>query len=103
MRRAGTNVRKARSKEAMPDDPAIRRKRVRFRCHHTGMKENDLLIGAFADRHLDSLSDADVSWLEWLLMNNNDIDLHNWISRREPLPPDLDHPVMRMMQSFKYA
>ena len=36
----------------MSDAADIRRKRVLFRCHHTGMLENDLLIGAFADRHL---------------------------------------------------
>jgi antitoxin CptB len=74
-----------------------------FRCHHTGMKENDLLIGAFAERHLNTLSDADVDWLESLLLNNNDIDLYNWILRKQPLPPELDHPVMRMLQNFKYA
>jgi antitoxin CptB len=74
-----------------------------FRCHHTGMKENDLLIGAFAERHLSTLSDADVDWLESLLLNNNDIDLYKWIWRKQPLPPELDHPVMRMLQDFKYA
>ena len=81
----------------------IQRKRVLFRCHHTGMKENDLLIGAFAERHLNTLSDADVDWLESLLLNNNDIDLYSWILRKQPLPPELDHPVMRMLQDFKYA
>lgn len=87
----------------MLSESDVRRKRVRFRCHHTGMKENDLLIGAFADRHLHALSDDDVCWLEALLMNNNDIDLHNWIVGREPLPAEWDHPVMRMLQNFKYA
>lgn len=52
----------------MSDANEIRRKRVLFRAHHTGMKENDLLIGAFADRHLADLDDAEVEWFEWLLM-----------------------------------
>ena len=81
----------------------IQRKRVMFRCHHTGMKENDLLIGAFAERHLNMLSDEDVDWLEALLLNNDDIDLYKWILRKQPVPPELDHPVMRMLQNFKYA
>jgi antitoxin CptB len=79
------------------------RKRLRFRCHHTGMKENDLLFGAFADRQLATLSDADVAWFESLLVHNNDIDLYNWVTGKEPLPEALDHPVMRMLRSFKYA
>ena len=74
-----------------------------FRCHHTGMKENDLIIGTFAERHLNTLSDADVDWLESLLLNNNDIDLYKWILRKQPVPSGLDHPVMRMLQDFKYA
>ncbi len=80
-----------------------RRKRVRFRCHHTGMKENDLLIGAFADRHLDALSDADVAWLESFLMDHDDIAIHNWITGRDRVPPALEHPVLRMLQDFKYT
>jgi antitoxin CptB len=87
----------------MSDDGLKARKRLRFRCHHTGMKENDLLLGAFADRHLAALSDADVAWFEELLLHNNDIDLYNWVTGKEPLPEILDHPVMRMLQSFKYA
>jgi antitoxin CptB len=85
----------------MAEHSDVRRKRLMFRCHHTGMKENDLLFGAFADAHLESLSDADVAWLEALLMENNDIDLYNWIVRRQPSPPHLDHPLMRMLQNFK--
>ena len=86
----------------MPEDSEKQRKRLLFRSHHTGMKENDLFFGAFADRHLGSLSDAEVAWLEWLLMDHNDIDLHNWVTGREPVPPELDHPVMRRLREFRF-
>lgn len=78
-----------------------RRKRLLFRSHHTGMKENDVLIGGFVDRHLDTLSDDDVGWLEALLLDNNDIDLYNWILGKEALPPHLDHPLMRKLIAFR--
>ena len=84
----------------MSDASEVRRKRVLFRAHHTGMKENDLLIGAFADRHLAGLDDADVAWFEWLLMNHDDLDLYNWITGREPVPEKLRHPVMTAMTNF---
>lgn len=87
----------------MADDSDTRRKRLMFRCRHTGMKENDLLFGAFAERHLATMSDDDVAWLESLLMNNNDIDLYNWVVRKQPLPAHLEHPLMRMLQDFKYV
>lgn len=73
------------------------RKRVLFRSQHTGMKENNLLIGRFAEDHLATMSDGDVAWLEWLLLNHNDIDLYNWMLGKEPLPDALDHPVMTLL------
>lgn len=84
----------------MTDASAQRRKRLFFRCHHTGMKENDLLLGAFARAHLASLTDDEVAWFEDFLMNNNDIDIYEWIVGRTPLPPALDHPVMQRLTAF---
>jgi antitoxin CptB len=78
------------------------RKRVRFRSHHTGMKENDLLFGAFVDAHLDALTDDEVAWLEWLLMSHNDLDLNAWITGKTAYPPELDHPVMHRLMSFQF-
>lgn len=85
------------------DTKDARRKRLRFRCHHTGMKENDLLFGTFVDRHLDELSDDDVAWLERFIGDNNDIDLYNWITGKTPAPAEYEHPVMRKLQDFRFA
>ncbi|MBK8175756.1 MAG: succinate dehydrogenase assembly factor 2 [Rhodospirillales bacterium] len=87
----------------MSEEDDNRRKRVAFRCHHTGMRENDLLFGAFVDRHLHELSDADVDWLERLVMEHDDLDLNNWMTGRAPVPVELDHPVMRALKSFKFT
>jgi antitoxin CptB len=87
----------------MDENPDERRKRVRFRSHHTGMKENDLLFGAFADERLLGMSDEDVAWFESLLMDNNDLDLNAWITGKEPYPPHLDHPVMHALCQFQYT
>ena len=84
-------------------DMSSRRKRLRFRCHHTGMKENDLLFGTFVDRHLHELTDDEVIFLEALLRDNNDLDLYNWMTCKEPVPEAWVHPVMQMLQNFKYV
>jgi antitoxin CptB len=81
----------------MTMNPEARRKRLFFRCHHTGMKENDLLIGAFARRHLGEMSDDEVAWLEAFLMEQNDIDIYEWITGRKPVPAECEHPVLRML------
>ena len=85
----------------MTDDRQKDRKRVLFRSHHTGMKENDLLFGGFANRYLDELSDDDLAWFEWLIMNHADIDLYNWIMGKRAMPDALDHPVMHRLIDYK--
>jgi antitoxin CptB len=86
----------------MNDANETRRKRVVFRSHHTGMKENDLLFGAFVDAHLAALTDDEVAWLEWLLMTHDDLDLNSWITGRAAYPQELDHPVMHRLLSFQF-
>ena len=77
-----------------------RRKRLKFRSAHRGMQETDLLLGRFAESHLESLNEEQLDRFEALL-EENDNDLFNWISRREALPPALDHDVMKMIIDFK--
>ena len=43
-----------------------RRKRLKFRSWHRGMREMDLLIGRFADRNLDVFSERQLDLLETL-------------------------------------
>ena len=37
-----------------------RRKRILFRCWHRGIREMDLVLGAFADAEISTLSDAEL-------------------------------------------
>ncbi len=46
---------------------SIWRKRLRYRSWHRGTKELDLLLGSFADRHLDTFDQGQLARLEILL------------------------------------
>ena len=77
-----------------------RRKRILFRSRHRGMQEMDLVFGRFAERHLEGLNDKQLDRLEALL-DENDLDLFNWITGRERVPEALDHDVMDLILSCK--
>ncbi|SDF09392.1 succinate dehydrogenase assembly factor 2 [Thalassobaculum litoreum] len=77
-----------------------RRKRLRYRSTYTGTKETDLLLGAFADRHLGSLSDSDLDDYEHLL-SIEDPRLYTWITGQETPPAEFDTPVLQMLRDFK--
>ena len=74
-----------------------RRKQLLFRSHHCGMKENDILLGRFADAHIEELTEKQLDKYE-ALMEQNDIDLMNWIVGKTPVPEAFDHDVLHLIQ-----
>jgi len=76
-----------------------RRKRLLFRARHMGMAENDLLFGRFAEAHLAAFDESQVTRFETLL-EASDPDLNAWVTGARPVPPELDHDVMRLLRDF---
>lgn len=79
-------------------DLETRRRRVRFRAWHRGIKENDLILGSFADAHVDELSVADLDAFEDL-MEAPDQDVYGWVSQTKPVPEQYLTPLMTRLQS----
>ena len=76
-----------------------RRKQLLFRSHHCGMKENDILLGHFADRYIIELSDQQLDDLD-NLMQQNDIDVINLIAGKKPLPDTFKTDLILLIQKF---
>lgn len=76
-----------------------RRKRLLFRAQHCGMKENDIMLGGFAEARIANLSDDQLARFEALL-DQPDNDVYNWISGRTPIPADQDGALLKMIQDF---
>lgn len=84
----------------MPEAIELRRKRLLHRSLYTGMKETDLLLGAFARAHLAGLSVEQLDRFERLL-SAPDPDIFAWATGQLPPPPEHDHDVMAMLKGFK--
>ena len=74
----------------MTDAPDIdaRRRRARFRAWHRGMKEMDLLLGGYADAHIEAMTPDDLAIFE-TLMEILDRDLLKWFTGEGPVPAEL--------------
>lgn len=81
---------------------AIWRKRLRYRSWHRGTKELDLLLGSFADRHLDAFDQAQLARFEALLESPEPTILA-WLVDRVPPPANFDSDVMRLLLDHKPA
>jgi antitoxin CptB len=81
-----------------PDTPQTdtRRRRLLFRATHRGTHELDLLIGGFVSSRLATFTPDELTAIERLL-DLPEPDLAEWLTRRQPVPAEHDHPMLRAM------
>ena len=79
----------------------IRRRRVIYRAKQRGWLEADILLGSWAKENVSNLSEDELTQFETILQEET-IDLYNFVSGKDPLPDHLKAlPVMA--QLTKYA
>ena len=82
------------------EDIAIRRRRLRYRAWHRGTKEMDLVLGPFADAHLEGFGASELDRLE-ALMDEEDTDLLKWVMGQEPVPADADADLLGTIIAYR--
>jgi antitoxin CptB len=90
------------SPASSPEPIDIRRKRLIHRSCYTGMKETDLLLGAFAQRYVPDFDVAALDEYERLL-EEPDADLFDWATGRQAVPKRCQNQVMTLLKNFKYV
>ena len=83
----------------MPD-LAERRRRARFRAWRRGFREADLVLGGFADAHLDSMTETELSAFETLL-DQGDHDLWGWICGTRTPDEALAGDLLARLRAFR--
>lgn len=83
----------------MIEDLETRRRRIKFRAWHRGMREMDLLLGPFVDAELASFDAQDVADFEALL-DVPDQTAFQWMLGTSAPDPAHDTPVWRRLTAF---
>jgi antitoxin CptB len=78
-----------------------RLKRLRFRAWHRGIKEADMLVGGFFDRHSAGWSDEEVAWYE-ILLEEQDVDIMAWAIGAQPVPERFQGEMMSRLRNLDY-
>jgi antitoxin CptB len=86
--------------KAAGEDLSMRRRRLRYRAWHRGTKEMDLVLGPFADAHVERLGAPELARLE-ALMDEEDTDLLKWVMGQEAVPPDADSDLLQTIIAFR--
>ena len=77
----------------------LRRRKLLFRCWHRGLREMDLILGRFADREIDRLSESEVTELE-RLTELPDPQVLAWLTGGDAVPPEFDTALFRRLRDF---
>ena len=85
-----------RTTEAL--DP--RRRKLLFRSWHRGMREVDLILGAFADARIDSLTEQELDQYERLL-ETPDTMLFTWLTGQRALDDAPEPELMKTIVAFR--
>jgi antitoxin CptB len=81
-------------------DLDARRRRILYRCWHRGIREMDLVFGSFAEAEIAGLSDVELDEFE-AIMEEEDHDLHAWITGAQALPEERDTPLFTRVAAYK--
>jgi antitoxin CptB len=79
-----------------------RRRKLLFRCWHRGLREMDLILGRFADREIDRLSENEVTELE-RLTELPDPQVLAWLTGGDAVPQEFDTALFRRLRDFHEA
>jgi antitoxin CptB len=76
-----------------------RRRKLLFRAWRRGVREMDLIIGRFADAHIDKFDDGGLDDFERLIEAPN-AELYAWVIGAEFVPAEYDTAVLAQLRAF---
>jgi antitoxin CptB len=77
----------------------VRRRKLLFRAWRRGVREMDLIVGRFADVHIDKFDELSLDDFERLIEVPN-AELYAWITGDENTPAEHDSAVLRQLIGF---
>jgi len=77
----------------------VRRRKLLFRAWRRGVREMDLIVGRFADAHIDTLDEAALDDFERLIEAPN-AELYAWVIGAGNIPADYDTTVLAKLKAF---
>jgi antitoxin CptB len=68
-------------------------KKLLYKSNYRGCKETDLILGSFAHKYIDALSDNELLDFE-IIVNQMDPDILDWINDARPIPQNISKPML---------
>ena len=82
-------------------DLDLRRRRIIWRAGHRGMRELDLVLGAYARDHVAQMDAAALAQFESIL-EVSDTDLFDWIMGKAGVPAQYQGPLVETLRDYRF-
>lgn len=77
-----------------------RLKKIKYRAHHRGTQEMDIILGGFVDENIAGMSETELDQLEEL-MAEQDVDLLSWITGAKPIDDAPHTDLLKKIAQFQ--
>lgn len=77
----------------------ILQKRLIYKSNNRGWKETDILLGSFTEQNINKLTEDQLKMLD-LLLDEPDVEIFNWITKKVETPKKHNNEVMQLLQNF---
>lgn len=74
-------------------------KKLLYQSCNRGCKETDLIIGHFAKKNIEKMTDNELKIFEHIL-EQNDADLYDWYVKKKPIPEENLSTIMTKILNF---
>jgi len=72
-----------------------KRQRLLYQSRKRGILENGLLLGSFADKYLDNMTEEEMALYDRLInLPSNDWEIYYWATGTKPTPDEFDNDIM---------
>jgi antitoxin CptB len=78
-------------------DIELYKKKLSYKANNRGWKETDILLGKFAQTHLDSLNYDELKMFD-LILDETDKNIFDWITNKNSPPIQHQNKVMNMLR-----
>jgi antitoxin CptB len=75
-------------------------KQLLYRSNNRGCKETDILLGNFAKKYLNNMTDQELQDFA-IILEQDDVEILDWITGKDNPPEKLNNSVMYKLLSFR--
>ena len=78
---------------------SLRKKKILFKCTHSGTKELDILLGAYVSHHINLLKSKELDYLE-VVLSFSDLDLFKILTKKKAIDKRMNEYFIKKIIKF---